>query len=119
MDASSHKPFRLGANWRRSQDGDAVITSINPADGSIAGIVTRALPQDVDTAVAIAQDAFLRQPWRKLRPDQRAATLYEIGRRLSAEREPLARLQMQDSGKPWKECLNMVDSAAGHFRYYA
>ncbi|EHK63347.1 aldehyde dehydrogenase [Achromobacter arsenitoxydans] len=119
MDASSHKPFRLGANWRLSQDGDAVITSINPADGSIAGVVTRALPQDVDTAVAIAWDAFQHKPWRKLRPDQRAATLYEIGRRLAAEREPLARLQMQDSGKPWKECLNMVDSAAGHFRYYA
>ena len=119
MDASSHKPFRLGANWRHSQDGDAVITSINPADGSIAGIVTRATAQDVDAAVAIAWDAFQNKPWRKLRPDQRATTLYEIGRRLSAEREPLARLQMQDSGKPWKECLNMVDSAAGHFRYYA
>src|SRR5690606_39670599 len=38
---------------------------------------------------------------------------------LSAERESLARLQMVDSGKPMKECLNMVDSAAGHFRYYA
>lgn len=119
MHASSHKPFRLGAEWRHSQDGDAVITSINPADGSIAGRVTRALPRDVDTAVAIAWDAFQRQPWRKLRPDQRAGTLYEIGRRLAAEREPLARLQMIDSGKPWKECLNMVDSAAGHFRYYA
>src|SRR5690606_23916991 len=34
-------------------------------------------------------------------------------------RESLARLQMVDSGKPMKECLNMVDSAAGHFRYYA
>ncbi|CAM4149926.1 aldehyde dehydrogenase [Bordetella tumulicola] len=119
MDVSSHKPFRLGAQWRRSQDGDAVITSINPADGSVAGIVTRALPQDVDAAVDIARDAFLHKPWRKLRPDQRAITLYEIGRRLAAEREPLARLQMLDSGKPWKECLNMVDSAAGHFRYYA
>ena len=119
MDVSSHKPFRLGADWRRSQDGDAVITSINPADGSVAGIVTRALPRDVDAAVDIARDAFLHKPWRKLRPDQRAITLYEIGRRLAAEREPLARLQMLDSGKPWKECLNMVDSAAGHFRYYA
>lgn len=119
MHASSHKPFRLGADWRHSQDGDAVITSINPADGSIAGRVTCALPRDVDTAVTIAWDAFQRQPWRKLRPDQRAATLYEISRRLAAEREPLARLQMIDSGKPWKECLNMVDSAAGHFRYYA
>src|SRR5690606_38924766 len=101
MDVSSHKPFRLGAQLRRRQDGAAVIASINPADGSVAGIVTRALPQDVDAAVDIARDAFLHKPWRKLRPDQRAITLYEIGRRLAAEREPLARLQMLDSGKPW------------------
>ncbi|WP_020200596.1 MULTISPECIES: aldehyde dehydrogenase [Cupriavidus] len=120
MDASTIRPFRLGAGWRTSQGDDStVITSINPADGSIAGIVTRALPKDVDEAVAIAWEAFRTRPWRKLRPDQRATTLYEIGRRLAAEREPLARLQMLDSGKPWKECLNMVDMAAGNFRYYA
>ena len=119
MHLPASKPFRLGGKWRSSADGNNVLTSINPADGSIAGIVTRALPKDVDEAVAIAQDAFRRQPWRKLRLDQRATTLYEIGRRIAAEREPLARLQMADSGKPWKECLNMVDSAAGHFRYYA
>jgi len=119
MDAQHSKPFRLGANWRTGLGGSDVITSINPADGSVAGVVTRALPKDVDEAVAIAWDAFRTKPWRKLRLDQRATTLYEIGRRLAAEREPLARLQMADSGKPWKECLNMVDMAAGHFRYYA
>jgi betaine-aldehyde dehydrogenase len=119
MDAQHSKPFRLGGEWRTSRGGKDVITSINPADGSVAGVVTRALPKDVDEAVAIAWDAFRNKPWRKLRLDQRASTLYEIGRRLAAEREPLARLQMQDSGKPWKECLNMVDMAAGHFRYYA
>lgn len=95
------------------------IVSINPADGSTAGTVRRATAADVDAAVATAWDAFRRQPWRHLRLDQRATTLYEIGRRLLLEREPLAKLQMQDSGKPWKECLNMVDSAAGSFRYYA
>lgn len=119
MDALNSKPFRLGSNWRRSLDGSDIITSINPADGSVAGVVTRALPKDVDEAVAIAWDAFRNKPWRKLRLDQRASTLYEIGRRIAAERESLAKLQMIDSGKPWKECLNMVDMAAGHFRYYA
>jgi betaine-aldehyde dehydrogenase len=119
MDAQHSTPFRLGGAWRTSLGGQDVITSINPADGSVAGIITRALPKDVDEAVAIAWDAFRNKPWRHLRLDQRASTLYEIGRRLSAEREPLARLQMLDSGKPWKECLNMVDMAAGNFRYYA
>jgi acyl-CoA reductase-like NAD-dependent aldehyde dehydrogenase len=119
MDASHTKPFRIGTDWRHGADESQLLTSINPADGSVAGTVVRATPQDVDAAVQVAWDAFRNQPWRGLRPDQRATTLYEIGRRLSAERESLARLQMADSGKPWKECLHMVDAAAGHFRYYA
>ncbi|MVW72797.1 aldehyde dehydrogenase [Bordetella sp. 15P40C-2] len=119
MNASSIKPFRVGAEWRHASDETQILTSINPADGSVAGRVTRATPADVDAAVAVAWEAFHHQPWRHLRPDQRATTLYEIGRRLTAERESLARLQMIDSGKPWKECLHMVDAAAGHFRYYA
>ncbi len=96
-----------------------VITSINPADGSVAGVVSRDHAGDVATAVQRAWTAFHGQPWRRLRLDQRASVLFEIGRRILAERESLARLQMMDSGKPWKECLNMVDSAAGSFRYYA
>lgn len=114
------KSFHIGDTLRSSVQGSSdIITSINPADGSIAGLVTRATAADVDAAVAVAADAFKNSPWRKLRPDQRATVLYETGRRLSAERQSLARLQMADSGKPMKECLNMVDSAAGHFRYYA
>ena len=96
-----------------------MLVSINPADGSVAGEVRRATAADVDAAVKRAAAAFKEAPWRGLRPDQRAATLYEIGRRIAAERESLARLQMRDNGKPWRECLNMVDNAAGYFRYYA
>lgn len=119
MDAKYIKPFHLGGEWRCHSDSAQILTSINPADGSIAGCVSRATVQDVDDAVAAAWDAFRNKPWRGLRADQRATTLYEIGRRLSGERESLARLQMADSGKPLKECLHMVDAAAGHFRYYA
>jgi len=115
----SIKAFQIGGKWIGDDVRREVITSINPADGSVAGIVSRALPSDVDEAVEIAWHAFKNKPWRKLRPDQRATTLYAIGSRLLAERESLAKLQMNDSGKPWKECLNMVDMAAGNFRYYA
>jgi len=113
------KAFQIGGKWIGDDVRREVITSIDPADGSVAGIVSRALPSDVDEAVEIASQAFKNKPWRKLRPDQRATTLYTIGSRLLAERESLAKLQMNDSGKPWKECLNMVDMAAGNFRYYA
>lgn len=112
-------PFKIGRHCREAGSADDVIVSINPADGSVAGVVLRATPEDVDLAVQTAWEAFSSQAWRSMRPDQRAGFLYEIGRRLSAEREPLARLQMVDSGKPMKECLNMVDAAASYFRYYA
>ncbi|WP_237173663.1 aldehyde dehydrogenase [Paracandidimonas lactea] len=119
MATQTVKPFRIGSIIRDSSADVGIITSINPADGSIAGQVVRATPDDVETAVNVAWDAFRNKPWRKLRPDQRASVLFEVGRRLLAERESLAHLQMLDSGKPYKECLNMVTSAAGHFRYYA
>ncbi|MBL0142377.1 MAG: aldehyde dehydrogenase [Betaproteobacteria bacterium] len=119
MNAVTAKPFQVGPEWRSGRGAEDVITSINAADGSVAGVVVRARPADVAHAVGVAEEAFRRQPWRKLRPDQRATTLYEIGRRIAAEREPLAHLQMLDSGKPLKECQNMVDNAAYFFRYYA
>lgn len=119
MNAVTAKPFQLGPESRFGRSPEDVITSIYPGDGSVAGVVARARPADVDDAVGVAEEAFRRQPWRKLRPDQRATTLYEIGRRIAVEREPLARLQMADSGKPLKECQNMVDNAAYFFRYYA
>ncbi len=101
------------------EDNGRELVSINPASGEVAGVVRRATAADVDGAVERAWRAFRRSSWRRLRQDQRAGVLYEVGRRLLAERAPLARLQMADSGKPYKECLNMVDSAAGSFRYYA
>ena len=117
MNAETVKSFRVGAEWR---DGAGhIIPSFYAGDGSLIGTVARATPRDVDDAVALAENAFRKSPWRKLRPDQRATTLYEIGRRIAAEREALSRLQMLDSGKPLKECQNMVDNAAYFFRYYA
>ena len=118
MVAATPTPFRIGSILRDTNVIEPLV-SINPANGQEIGRVVRATAADVDTAVDVAWTAFRKQPWRNLRPDQRASVLYEIGRRLTAERDALARLQMLDSGKPLKECYNMVDSAAGHFRYYA
>ncbi len=95
------------------------LISINPATGEVAGVLPRATVADVDNAVGRAWRAFRESAWHGLRQDQRATVLYAIAVKLLAERQTLARLQMADSGKPYKECLHMVDSAAGSFRYYA
>ncbi|MEO9103072.1 MAG: aldehyde dehydrogenase [Rhodoferax sp.] len=117
MTTPTVKPFRIGAEWRHG-DGQS-IQSVYAGDGSLIGVVARASAQDVDDAVEVAQKAFRTLPWRKLRPDVRATTLYAIGQRITAQREMLSQLQMLDSGKPLKECQHMVDNAAYFFRYYA
>lgn len=110
--------FVIGSEWCPTE-GREVIESINPANGRTVGAVVRARPEDVERAAEVADKAHRSESWRRMRPDHRASLLYRIGERLLSERDGLARLQMLDSGKPLKECLRMVDSAAAYFRYYA
>ncbi len=110
--------FVIGSEWCPTE-GREVISSINPATGHVIGAVIRARPEDVDHAAEVADKAHRCESWRRMRPDHRASLLYRIGERLLSERDSLAHLQMLDSGKPLKECLRMIDSAAGYFRYYA
>lgn len=95
------------------------LVSVNPADGSVAGTVGAAAVGDVDSVVDRARHAYRTSGWRNLRPSKRATTLHAVAGRLLHEKEQLAKLQMQDNGKPLSDCRRMVDSAAGIFRYFA
>ncbi|QHJ01106.1 aldehyde dehydrogenase family protein [Xylophilus rhododendri] len=95
------------------------LISINPANGAeIARVKITTIPE-LDAAVATAQRAFEESGWKSLLPHKRALVLQAIADGLLAEKESLARLQMQDNGKPLAECRGMVESAIGTFRYYA
>jgi betaine-aldehyde dehydrogenase len=95
------------------------IISINPATGAeIARVTVTTLPE-LDAAVERAQHAFHHSGWKSLLPHKRALVLHAIADGLLLEKESLARLQMQDNGKPLGECRGMVESAIGTFRYYA
>jgi betaine-aldehyde dehydrogenase len=95
------------------------LVSINPADGSVVAAVHATQAREIDAVVERAQGAYRRSGWAQLRPDRKAGVMHEVARRLIAEKERLAILQMRDNGKPLAECRGMVDAAAGAFRYYA
>lgn len=97
----------------------AELISINPANGTQAGSVTVTSAAELDAVVERAWRAFHHSGWKSLLPHKRALVLQAIADGLHAEKEALARLQMQDNGKPLAECRGMVDSAIGTFRYYA
>lgn len=95
------------------------IVSIDPANGRIVGAVAATPLAAIDGIVERAWQAYRTSPWRAMAPQRKALVMQEIARRIAAEKESLAQLQMRDSGKPLAECRGMVDSAAGAFRYYA
>lgn len=95
------------------------IVSIDPANGRIVGAVAATPLAAIDGIVARAWQAYRTSPWRDMAAQRKALVMQEIARRIAAEKESLAQLQMRDSGKPLAECRGMVESAAGAFRYYA
>jgi betaine-aldehyde dehydrogenase len=95
------------------------LVSINPADGSVVAAVRTTQAREIDAVVERAQAAYHRSGWAQARPDRKAGVMHEVARRLIADKERLAILQMRDNGKPLAECRGMVDAAAGAFRYYA
>lgn len=95
------------------------LVSTNPATGAEIARVPVTSPEELNATVQRAWQAFHHSGWKALLPHKRALVLHAIADGLVAEKEALARLQMQDNGKPLGECRGMVESAIGTFRYYA
>jgi betaine-aldehyde dehydrogenase len=98
----------IGARWIEAKGGGS-LPVINPA--------TEETIEDIDEAVKAAATAF--RTWRQTTGKQRAGLLRSIAAAITAEREQLARIEVQDNGKPLPEALWDIDDAAGCFAYYA
>ena len=111
------QPMLLGGEW--VTHADSPLESVNPATGKLNYLVSSADPAHIDAAVRSAHDAAQSPSWRDMLPHQRARILGRIADGIDAHADELARLQMQENGKVWKECLAQVASAAATWRYYA
>ncbi len=92
--------------------------SIDPATETVLGDAAAGGEADVARAVNAAARAFVGD-WRNTRGADRAALLRQIASKIAADREGLARLEVQDNGKPLTEALWDIDDAAGCFEFYA
>lgn len=75
-------------------------------------------PEDVDAAVAAARSA-LDSEWGKMTGFARAACLRRLGDLISDNAERLARLEVNDSGKLYREMLGQLTSLGSWYHYYA
>lgn len=90
---------------------------VNPATEEDITSVARGNSHDVDAAVSAAADAT--NEWRFLASAKRGRILSDIGRALRDRKEEFARLEIEDTGKPWRTAISEVENSADYFDFYA
>ncbi|MBZ0217358.1 MAG: aldehyde dehydrogenase family protein [Fimbriimonadaceae bacterium] len=106
----------IGNEWVKSS-GDKVLKNYSPLTGELLCTVPDANEIDVAKAVKVAREAW--QGWFELGSRKRANLLLEVADRLVSEVERFAWLETTDTGKPWRESIANVHTAADRIRYYA
>ncbi len=110
-------PFLIGGEW--ISDTSSHITHINPATGEVNYEVCAGTEAHVNAAVESAHKAAADPAWRNMLPHNRAFLLNRIADLMMERSDHLARCQMVENGKVWKECVNQVKNGAATFRYAA
>jgi acyl-CoA reductase-like NAD-dependent aldehyde dehydrogenase len=92
--------------------------SQNPYTGQSWATIPDGDEQDVDAAVAAAR-AALDGEWGRMTGFGRAACLRRLAELVAENAERLARLEVNDSGKLYREMLGQLQGLGGWYHYYA
>ena len=106
----------VGGAWTAGSATGFIDVS-NPADGSRVGSVPALSAADVREAIGTAHRAFAS--WSTELPQKRAALLRRWYELIVAARDDLARLMVEEQGKPLPEALGEIDYAASFVEFYA
>ncbi|HVN53029.1 MAG TPA: gamma-aminobutyraldehyde dehydrogenase [Anaerolineaceae bacterium] len=91
----------IDGQWSTSPTGQ--IRQIeNPATGETIAEVPEATTADVDTAVQAAHRAFYDGRWSRKTPSERSLALLKLADLLSEHAEEFARLETENTGKPYQ-----------------
>lgn len=91
----------INGQWANSEGGGYVEVE-DPSTGEIIDKVINASQKDVDKAVQSAKQAFYDRRWSGKTPGERAAVLLKMAELIDARKEEIARIESQDSGKPYE-----------------
>lgn len=91
----------INGEWVDSVDGKPMDV-INPANGEKIAEVVDAGRKDVDRAVQAAKTAFYDRRWSGKTPGERSLALWRLAELIEKNVEELARLESQNTGKPYQ-----------------
>jgi aldehyde dehydrogenase (NAD+) len=93
-----------GTEWIAS---DGIITeSVSPIDGSVIGKIQNASPEQYETVIKKAQEAFIE--WRRVPAPIRGEVVRQIGDALRKEKDYLGYMVTLETGKIYQEGLGEV-----------
>ena len=92
---------------------------VDPANRETFHQVSRGGSNDIDKAVKAARAAFDTGPWGRMSGAERAVILRKMGDEIVARTDALARMEVQDNGKPLPEAVWDIEDTAGCFHFYA
>jgi aldehyde dehydrogenase (NAD+) len=110
-------PMLIGGKPAGAASG-RTFESYNPYTGRSWATVPDGGPEDADAAVAAAR-AALDGEWGQLTGFARAALLRRLGDLIPEHAEQLARLEVSDSGKLYREMIGQMRALGGWYHYYA
>lgn len=98
-------------------DGDRQFDVVNPATGSVIGVVADADQSHATRAIEAAQNAF--KIWSQTTAHSRSAILYRAWQLMLENKSELAALMTREQGKPLKAAVNEVQYAADFMLWFA
>ena len=93
------------------------ISNFNPSTGEQSGTIPASNNIDVENAYHSAKLAF--QHWKNISHEERFIILNRIAELIDSNREPLARAESEDQGKPLWLARNEIIRAAQNMRFFA
>jgi acyl-CoA reductase-like NAD-dependent aldehyde dehydrogenase len=104
-----------GGVTRGSASSEIEVT--NPATEEVLDTVPRGTPEDVETAVRAARQAF--PAWRKVGANERTRLLHEVATNIRSHKDEIVHLLTLEEGKPLSENEEELEWVANTFDYYA
>ncbi len=104
----------INGEWRTTEEYEE---NINPYNGEVIGYIPIASEKDVEDAIQSAVDAF--KTTKKLSAYEKSKILENIKKGIEERKEELARMIVEESGKPWQYALGEVNRATVTFTFAA
>ena len=108
----------VGGKGVEATDG-GTFTTQDPGTGEVLAEVFSFQKNDVDNAVAAADDAFKNSGWATMAVNERSAILHRLADAVETQLETISQLESLDCGKILEQARGDVQNFVDTMRYFA